>query len=250
MEPLDSEFRDEVLRKITSFNPEQIREAIQLTELLSQTGSGVADDAAQLIHDVALHAESMEDWAICARLYLRVTGYTVSNQRIPVGAWFRHGLCSEKMGNLAGAIASYRKALQFGDVWPQVTAMTRIRLSELLMAAEEYEEAASVLEDLMHQPAQPDIHPHRVQVNLARCLYRTRRWPEARRVLERLGAEEISSEFALEGLKLLAEVCEYADDFGSARDCYQRIFDNTFASAGSKAAAAHRLAWLQQKHLC
>ncbi len=218
-----------------------------MTETLPEADSSVADDIAQLIHDVALHAESMEDWAVCAQLYLRVTAYRAANPRIPVGAWFRHGLCSEKMGNLAGAIVSYRKALQFGDVWPQVTAMTRLRLSELLMAAEKFDEAASILTELGQQPAQPEIHPHRVQVNLARCLARTNRRPDARGILDRLGSEMASSEFAVEGLKLLAELCESSGDFTSARDCYQGIVDSSFADTPSKAAAAHRLASLQRK---
>jgi len=108
------------------------------------------------------------------------------------------------MGELAGAMGSYRKALRFGDVWPHVTTLTRLRLSELLMAAEEFEEACSVLARLDAQAAQPEIHPHRVVVNRARCLARTGRRQEAREILVQLEADADSSEFALEGLKLLA----------------------------------------------
>ena len=83
MAPLDPAFRDEILHKIATFDPEKIREAVHMLEALPEAGEDVADDVAQLIHDVALHAESMEDCALCSRLYLRATTYRTANPQIP-----------------------------------------------------------------------------------------------------------------------------------------------------------------------
>ncbi len=249
MKPLDPLFRDEVLRKIATLNGEQIRAAVAMVNDLPEPTEAIADDAAQLIHDVALHAESLLDWELCARLYLRVTRYNTADPRIPVGAWYRHALCSERMGDFIGAMASYRTVLKSPTVWPHVTALARFHLSELLMAAEEFGQASILLSDIEPQAALPEIHPHRILINQARCFSRTGKRQEARAILDQLISDAGSPEIALGGLKLLAEICEVDGDYAAARSCYLGILENSFASTLSKVAATHRLEWIERNHL-
>jgi len=249
MKPLDPLFRDEVLRKITTFDREEILAAVAMVDGLPEPTGAIADDAAQLIHDVALHAESLSDWALCARLYLRVTKYNTADPRIPIGAWYRHALCSERIGDLIGAMASYRTVLKSPTIWPHVTALARFRLAELLMAAEEFEQALTLLSGLDPQAALPEIHPHRILINQARCLSRTGDRQKARAILKQFALDAGSSEFALDGLRLLAEICEADRDYVAARSCYLHILESPFAGTLSKIAATHRLEWIDRNPL-
>jgi tetratricopeptide (TPR) repeat protein len=242
---LDPQLCDLIKRKIAGFEPGELLEAVRLTESFPPPGSEPADVVAQVLHDVALHAESLGDWSLCLSLYSRSLEYTVDGPRIHVGSWFRCGLCQERMGLLRDAMDSYRKALSYGEVWPHVTALARKHLAELLMAADEFQEALAFLEQLSRALPHPEISREEVEVNLARCLLRLQRREEARVRLEELCTGPAPTEAALEGLKLLADVYEASRDWQSAIACYRRIIESGAAEAGLKAAAAFRLAALQ-----
>lgn len=243
---LDPALCDLVKRKIATFDRDEILEAVRLTQGFPPPSSEPADVAAQVLHDVALHAESLGDWPLCVSLYLRSLEYTVASPRIPIGSWFRYGLCQERMGTLREAMAGYRKALSYGEAWPHVTALARKHLAELLMAAEEFEEAGSLLEELSRALPHPEIERGQVEVKLARCLLHLGRANEARLRLEALCAEPPSTEAAIEGFQLLADIYEAGGERQSAISCYARIIESGAATVHVKAAAAHRLAVLRR----
>jgi len=60
---LDPVLRDLVKDKISTYRAGQILEAVKLLESFPPPTNAPADEIAQVIHDVALHAESLGDWA-------------------------------------------------------------------------------------------------------------------------------------------------------------------------------------------
>ena len=235
-----------VKEKIGTFDRDDILEAVRLTGSFPAPGAAPADVVAQVIHDVAQHAESLADWPLCVSLYLRVLEYTVDSPRIPIGAWYRLGICQEHSGALREAMASFRQALSLGEAWPHVTALARMHLAELLMAAEEFEEAASILTDLLRALPYPEISTEQVQLSLARCHLRLGSFEGARRQLEALCRASPPTEAAAEALRLLADIHEASGDTDSAASCYQRIIQSDAAEIPLKLAAAHRLSALRR----
>jgi tetratricopeptide (TPR) repeat protein len=238
---LNEELIRQIKQKIATLEAEQILEAVRLTESFPPPGSDPADLPAQLLHDVALHAESLADWPLCIALYSRSLAYPVVSQSIPLGNWYRYALCQEHMGALREAVAGYRKALSYGEVWPHVSALARKRLADLLIAAEEYDEAAQLLAELSRSLPHPEIPGEQVEVDFARCLLRTGQPDAARQRLEAVCAGSIASEATIEGLRLLAQLCEESGQKQYAAACYQRIIESGAAGLEVKSAAAYRL---------
>lgn len=245
MEP-DPALVETIKRKIATFEREQILEAVGLTENFPPPGPEPADIAAQVLHDVALHAESLGEWPLCASLYRRSLAYPTVSPRIPIGNWFRYGLCQEHMGALREAIAGYRNALSYGDAWPHVTALARKHLAELLMAAEEFQQARAVLEQLSASLPHPEIQSDQVALELARCLLRLGERKAALERLQSLSSQPTSTEAAVEALQLLADLHEQAGNLQAAAACYRRIIQSGAAESNIKAAAAYRLGALQR----
>ena len=232
--------------KIATFGREQILEAVRLTESFPPPGEEPADVVSQVIHDVALHAESLGDWPLCAALYRRALAYPVDGPRIAAGNWYRLGLCQERIGCLREAMESYRRVLSLEQAWPYVAALARAALAGLLTAAEEYEEAAELLARLRTEAPHPEIPAGRTAVELAGCLVRLGRQAEARRTLEDLCAGELTDAFAVEGARLLAGIHEAAGETAAAISCYERIIGSGGAELHLKQAAAARLESLRR----
>lgn len=243
---LDPSVRDAVLQKLRTFDRVQILEAVGLSESFPPPGVEHADEVAQVLHDIGLYAESLGDWSLCAGLYQRVVEYPVFSARIPAGSTYRLGLCQERMGRLREAAQTYRRTLEYGaDVWPEIDALARRNLSRLLVAAEEYEQAAAVLARLLKAPPTPEVETAEIQLIFAKCLLRLGRTEEAVALLELLSKQ--ASEFSVEATSLLAQMYEGGDDLRSAIRCYSDIIANGFAEPHMKAAALHRRTTLQKR---
>jgi FkbM family methyltransferase len=177
----------EIRQKVASGEAEQLRQALAMVELLPAPASGGSQDAAaQTLYELVLHAESLGDWEGCAALYRRVASYDVTNPHIRGAAWFRYGLCRERVDELSEALDAYRRALVDAAGWSLVTGLARWRLALLLTAAEEFEEAAGLLRDLLSDLPHPEIRDDEVRLMQARCLWQLGRGRQACAVLSGL----------------------------------------------------------------
>jgi tetratricopeptide (TPR) repeat protein len=244
---LDPSLRECILQKLRTFDRKQILEAVALSDGFPPPSLEHADEVAQVLHDIGLYAESLGDWDLCATLYQRVVQYPVFNAQIPAGSSYRYGLCQERRGKLREAARAYRRTLEYGEVWPEVNALARRNLARLLVAAEEYEEAAAVLAQLLKAPLIPGIEAVEIQLSLARCLLRLARYEEALALLEPLSKSPNPGEFPVEAMCLLAEVHEAKGDFQSAARCYSEIAASGLAETHIKAAAIHRQSALRKR---
>lgn len=227
---------------------EQILEAIRLTEKFPPPGPEPADIAAQVLHDVALHSEILGDWQLSESLYARSLAYPTVSPRIPLGTWYRRGICFERMNAYHKAIESYRRVFDFGDAWPFVTTLAASRLGNLLLAAEEFEEAETYLTMVLLSLPHPEIDTDSIRIALASCKLALDRHDEAQALLEACVGSSTKGETALCALHLLAEIHERRGAIQSAAACYRHILENTVAPIELKAAALRRLEQIERKH--
>ncbi len=244
----DSELWNAVLAKVRTFRPEEIADAIRLADTLPPPDGEYADSAAALIHEIALHAESVGDWGQCASLYRRAAEYRVANPHIKAGALFRYGLCEEHIGNFLEAIRSFRQALEYAQGWPALIALVRVHLARLLMAAEEWEQAAALLQELTAANAGgavaasegTQVPPDDIEVSLCRCLARLGNAADARARLESFCARRSDSDRQADAIQLLAGIYEEAGDTEQALECYGQLIASGSVDTQMKLAAAHR----------
>jgi len=242
---LDPQLLAEIRRKITTFRRDEILEAVRLSETFPPPAGEPGDVFSQVIHDIALHAESLEDWRLCAGLYERALRYPVNTARIRVGNWYRYGLCRERMAHYREAIEAYRRVTGEAEAWPYVTALARWRLAGLLLAAEDFSAAVEHLRALLPALPHPEIPLAPVEIELARCEFKLGNPAGARARLETLLDQETHGQFGVAGLCLLAEICMTAGDRDREAACYERIIQNEYAELHIKLAASHRLSQIR-----
>lgn len=236
-----------VKARLSTLDGAQIREAISLTEKFPPPGPEPADIAAQVLHDVALHAELLADWPLVVALYQRSLAYATVSQKIPLGNWFRCGICFERMGDYRSAMKCYQRAVELEQAWPYVAAMAKRNLAYLLSSAEEYERAASLLRGLLDALPHPLIRRDEVVVELANCLRCAGKAGEALELLEKSFSNAAESDASLRCLEILAELYDESGRTEEAVACCQKIVHHGAASLTVKAAAAYRAEVLQKK---
>jgi tetratricopeptide (TPR) repeat protein len=234
-----------IRRKISTFRRQDILEAIRLSESFPCPANEPGDVFSQVIHDIALHAEALGDWRLCADLYEKALRYTVVTARIRAGNWYRYGLCSERMGDYREAVAAYLRVTQEPNAWPYVTALTRWRLAGLLVAAEDFSGAAEQLGALLELLPHPEIPQAAVEIELARCEFRLGNRVDARRRLEALIEGDIRGSLAVDALCLLAEVCMVMGDHCCESACYEKIIHHEAADLHTRMGASHRLSHMR-----
>jgi tetratricopeptide (TPR) repeat protein len=195
--PMDTALMDSILEKLRTFERERILEAIALSDGLPAAGEENADDVAQILHDIALYTESLGELDLCATLYQRALAYRVANAQILAGSWYRYGLCLERMGKLREAVRAYRSTFAYGGIWPEVDALARRNLARLLASAEEYEEAAGLFAHLLKLQPIPESEIAEMQLSLATCFLRLRRYGEALPLLNALSRDARQDELSV-----------------------------------------------------
>lgn len=236
-----------VKERLSTLDHEQIREAIQLTENFPQPGPEPADIAAQVLHDVALHAEMLADWPLVVSLYHRSLAYTTISRKIPLGSWFRCGVCYERMADYRNAIRCYEKAIELEEAWPYVASLARKNLASLLLSGEVYEPAAALLETLFRALPHPEIRRDEILADLAHCLCCIGETSRAKLLLEESSPDLTDSEASLRCLQILAEIYEENGQTESAISCYERMIHHSAAPTNIKAAAAYRREALKKR---
>lgn len=242
-EPLN--LQAEIRLRVAAGGTENLREALRLAEGLPKPAKATAaDDVAQTLYELVLHAESLGDWELCSGLYRQVAEYDVANGQIRSAALFRYGICREHQGDYFGAIDAYRRSIPDAAGWPLVEGLARFHLAQLLISAEQYEEAAAILQDLLlFDLPHAELDAGEIALDRARCLWRTERLEEARDLIER-PPHPISGEAQIEAKRLLAEIHEARGDTERAAECYRSIVQSDCADPQLKSAASHRLSAL------
>lgn len=240
------QFWDSWQPRLATYDPGQLTSAVEAIEELPPPSGEPADPVACIIHEVARHAESLQDWQLCAALYQRVLQYPVNDRAIHAGAWYRYGLCREKCGRFAEAICAYRSALLLGEAWPEVAALSRRSLAELLMAMEEYREAAELWQHVAEDRSLEDAERAHAALCQARCLIQLGENRQAQESLKRIG-ENADSDTALQALYELARICESDANLDEARHYYQRILEASFSEPSLRLAAALKLRELRSR---
>jgi tetratricopeptide (TPR) repeat protein len=244
---LDPTLCEAIKQRLASLEKEKILEAVNLTERFPPPGPEPADIAAQVLHDVALHAESLADWRLCVCLYSKSLAYRTVSDRIPLGSWYRRALCEERMGAYVQAVTSYRKALEKAHAWPYVAALARKRLADLLIAGEEFGEALPLLEEVWNDLPHPEITLEEVVVSYSHSLIGLGRLNDARHHLEQAIRGSVSPDVLLVSLQKLAYSYEMTGQHDAAVECYRTVLEHPASSVHAKAAASLRLETLVQQ---
>jgi len=198
------------------------------------------------LYDATLRLEAeRKEWNRCLRDYSRVLDYEFPEDSLRATSWYRIGVCSEELGDFGRALLAYRRALPFGHAWPAVLALTRFRLAGLLVAAEEYEEAAACLQELNRQLPVAELPEAKVRLLWARCLLRVGRPAEAESALKEIRDVAPSSPEAWAAESLLADLYERSGRPRYAVETYRRILKSASASPLLRSAALHRLEILE-----
>ncbi len=176
-----------------------------------------------------------EDRAAAA-LYRRALNYPVAEPNVHSDAWFRLGLCLERLGSWFEALDCHRSCLKLAHDWPQIIRLARLHLADLLSAAEDYPEASEVYGELADGAADP------IRVKYARCLLRMGEADRAEAEIRAFLANLEDSSHAVDARQLLAEIHERSRNSEAAAECYSRIAESLHADPHVRAAAAHRLA--------
>jgi tetratricopeptide (TPR) repeat protein len=219
-----------------------LREAVSLLDPLCAT-LPPGDELARIIFNVAFHYEALCDDALCSTLYRRCLDCPVQDPNIHAGCWFRLGGCLERLRSWKRAIDCYREAIRLGVNWHHMTDQASLRLAELLAAAEDFE-AAEALYDELRTSSIEEIRQPQVRLARAKCLVSLGRAKDAIAELDYTTQCGNAAE-ALAAERVLAEIHESAGDRKGAIACYQRILNHPAAESSTKAAANFRIASLR-----
>jgi tetratricopeptide (TPR) repeat protein len=232
--------RSKIYELLSLREKESTQEAVASAASLPAPGQQADDVTAQCLFDLGFGLEFFGENDSAADLYQRILEYPVANPNLIAGAWFRLGWCSERLQDWAGAMRAYRMALECGRDWPYMFGHARLNLARILMAAEDYEQAMSLFDELSRGVPE-DSDGLRVMFERARCLLRLGRTEEARTDLKRLAETSASSPLGVEVSLLLAEILEAAGDSAGAVACFQEILNSPHADPTLRAAVAYRL---------
>lgn len=194
------------------------------------------------LYDLGLAAETLPDPARALEFYARSIGYNRTSGLLRSAALVRSGLCLEHLGRWGEAISAYRDAGEGSSGWPESRALMLWRLGSLLRAAEVFDEACSVLGQLLAMLPQPGIPEREAALEYAVCLEHSDRTGEALNILSRLASADhpvaVNAMLRLASLQLR---------LGRAREAcivLRRITDHPAAEAGTRAAASIRISQL------
>src|SRR5579862_9878514 len=198
----------EIQARVATGEEAELRLALELAKAWPPSPDRIDDDFAQTLYELVLHTEKLGDWTSCADWYACVAEYDVTIVHLRAAAYFRRGLCLERLGDLMGAVRAYQRALPDSGAWPLVQGLIQFRLASLLMAAEEFAEAAGLLADLSENLPHAEIATAEVRLAHAKCLWRLRLSEPARQILEQVGRDSANTEYGVLAAHLLAEIEE------------------------------------------
>ncbi|MGQ9652370.1 MAG: tetratricopeptide repeat protein [Phycisphaerae bacterium] len=232
---------------LASRKRDDILQAVELTSRFPPPGPEPADIAAQVLHDIALYAETLGDWQLCEELYARSLSYRTVSSSIPVGSWYRRGICQERIGLYDKAVESYRKVLASRGAWPYVATMAAMRLGYLLLAAEEFAEASKTLQFVLDCLPHPEVSAAEVLFALAQCKAKMGEESAAEQCLRTLIAQNPDAEITVQAYCLLAHLSECRQNTQQAVACYRWILDSPLAPSELKVMALCRMKKLEAK---
>ncbi len=221
--------------------PADLKAAVELIDRLPAPAALPDDATVRLMSDVAFAAEALGDYELCADLFSRALQYPVVEVNLHAGAHYRRGVNFERLGRWRDAIGAYGDALRLGHDWAHMLTAARWRLSRLLLAAEEYAKAETLIEQLTGELPHPEIDIQQVELNRGRCQFHLGRLDSATETLERACKIDPASRAALDTDTLLAEIYETLGQSAPALVCYGRMMQNPLASEAVRRAVATRL---------
>ena len=244
-----AEFRktiEQIYELLKKGSREDVGQAMALCRNLSAEGNlDTGDDLPLAMFQTGQHAEGYFGPEEYRDLYEGALTRPVENPQIHAGCHFRLAQIQQNEGDLWGATESYEAAIKDGTGWEEMTMFARYRLAHLLVAAEEYGRAESLLREI--QAAAPNPFFTSADANLlhARCLIMEGASEKAAHLLQPL-ATATDSPPSLEANRLLAEIREASGDREAAVVCYRAILASPFADTKLKAAVAYRMDALER----
>jgi len=227
--------RDRISELLAARQKDPTFRALELSDGLTAPCDDADDWTAQCLFDIGFSMESFGEDRAAAALYRRTLQYPVAEPNVHSNAWFRLGLCLERLGSWFEALDCHRRCLKLAHDWPQLVSLARLHLADLLCAAEDYAEAAEMYKNLLDGPADP------IRVKYARCLLRIGEADRGEAELRALLDNVEDGSPAVDARQLLAEIHERARNSEAAAECYTRIAESLHADPHVRAAAAHRL---------
>jgi tetratricopeptide (TPR) repeat protein len=195
------------------------------------------------LFETAIAIEIAGDYELAARLYSTL----LENPSLPrygrAAASYRLALCLEQLSRWYECIPLYRTAIALGEGSSEAM-LARGQLGVLLMANEEYAEAAEIYAALCAAPGPLHIPLAEAQYRRAFCLTRTGRIPEAEAVLAAIARDSAPQEVVAKIDYLSAEIFEMHKEYRSAATCYERIVANAAAEIPLKASALQKASLL------
>ncbi|MDQ6705643.1 MAG: hypothetical protein M3Z85_06735, partial [Acidobacteriota bacterium] len=91
--------RDQFTELLAARQKDSTFQAIRLSESLPAPCGDPDDQTAQCLFDIGFSLESFCDDRAAAELYRRALKYAVAEPNIHSNAWFRLGLCLERLGS-------------------------------------------------------------------------------------------------------------------------------------------------------
>lgn len=190
----------------------------------------------QTLFDAAQAAENSRLYDLAEKIYLKLLECSDLLPSLRANARFRLGFVLEYQSRWLESMDHYRAAIQGSATCPEIGDLSRFHLSLLFMAAEEYEEAAALHEELAQCSSfgsQPDV-----RVRHAICLLECGETDAAERIL--MGLDDAPTPLKARIDQLLAAIHEGRENYRSAATCYERIVQNPCAEFSIRWAAIQR----------
>lgn len=160
---------------------EELRFALEAAEEL--LAGGPKPHAAESAYQIALEGEALPDLTPSCRIYRSLQSCSFATDAVKALACYRLALCLDRIGNWSASMKSFRAALSFAGQSGYVHDAAKYRLGLLLSAAEEYQEAADLLERTRWVEGHPEVDSRRAELELCRCYLRLQMTSQAARIL-------------------------------------------------------------------